>query len=302
MNLSKETLSYIAAFVTVLVWSSSFTGISIALESFNPEHLALLRFLIASFCLGVLSFFRPLPKIKKRDWPLIIVLSIVGLTGYHLFLNFGQRSLPAATTSFIVSSIPIWVALISFLFKKEQLGIKSWFAILLSFAGVVITIASKSREFHFEFAAVLVLLAAICTAIRYVFQIPLLARYGSLSLSIISIWIATLPMLYFSSDLIPSLRQASNSSILATLYIGTFPIFVYSIWSFATLHISATLVASFLNIIPILATIIAWLILGELPPSMTFVGGFIAILGIFILHFSKPKTLIKEKIDSERIY
>ena len=302
MNFSKRQLSYAAAALTVLIWSSSFTGISIALESFEPGHLVLLRFLIASLFLLAWSAFHTLPTISKKDWPLVIVLALLGLAGYHLLLIFGQDNLPAATTSLIVASIPIWVAFISFLFKSEKLGIKSWLAIFVSFTGVGMTVLSKASQLHFTYGATLVLLAAIFSASRYVFQVPLLARYGSHSLNMISIWIATIPMLYFSPKLIDSVQEASLASILAAIYIGTLPIYAYSIWSFAILHLSATFVASFLNIIPILATLIAWFVLGELPSPIALLGGCIAILGIFLLYFSRMNFPSKEKTSDSRTY
>lgn len=302
MNLSKRQLSYIAAIFTILIWSSSFTGISIALESFEPGHLVLLRFLVASLFLSLWSGFHKLPTIAKKDWPLVIILAIFGLAGYHLLLIFGQNNLPIATTSFIVASIPIWVALISFLFKSEKLGMKSWLAILLSFLGVSMTVLSKVSEFYFTYGAILVLLAAIFSASRYVFQVPLLARYGGHSLNVISVWIATIPMLFFFPGFIHSIQEASLSSILAAIYIGTLPIYAYSIWSFAILELSATFAASFLNLVPILATLLAWLVLGELPSPVASLGGCTAVLGIFFLYLSRVKFPLKEKISHGRLY
>nr|WP_255295661.1 EamA family transporter [Bacillus cereus] len=41
---------------TILIWGTAFPAIRIGLESYTPEHLTLLRLLIASFILLAFSF------------------------------------------------------------------------------------------------------------------------------------------------------------------------------------------------------------------------------------------------------
>ncbi|MBT3301524.1 MAG: EamA family transporter, partial [Bacteroidetes bacterium] len=55
--------------LAILFWASAFVGIRSALESYSPQALALLRFLIASFILGIYALIIKMPFPKKSDIP-----------------------------------------------------------------------------------------------------------------------------------------------------------------------------------------------------------------------------------------
>ncbi len=48
---------YVLTLFTILIWGSAFPAIRMGLASYTPEHLTLLRLLIASFILLVVFFY-----------------------------------------------------------------------------------------------------------------------------------------------------------------------------------------------------------------------------------------------------
>src|SRR4051794_14124719 len=97
---NKSWFVMVAIATTLLLWASAFVGIRAGLEAYSPTHLALLRYVSASFVL-LLYFYSGKTRLPdKRDLPRILLMGFVGITIYNLALNFGELSVTAGAASF----------------------------------------------------------------------------------------------------------------------------------------------------------------------------------------------------------
>jgi len=64
---------YLCIAVTVFCWGYSPIGVHSALHSYTPQHIALLRFLIASFFLLLLVMKKGIQPLKWKDIPALAV-------------------------------------------------------------------------------------------------------------------------------------------------------------------------------------------------------------------------------------
>ena len=292
--LSELKKAYVAVALTVVVWASAFAGIAYGLRYFQPTHLVLFRFLVASASLGAYALLRGIRRPDARDLPRMAVLGMFGISVYHLCLAFGQRHVPAGTASLIVATVPIWTALLGRALGQERLRLSGWAAIAISFAGVALIVLARAGEISFSLSAALVVVSAISTSAMYVLQTPIVKKYGSIDWTIYCVWFGTLPLLVFAPGLGDALRAAPWSAILAVVYIGSLPVYCYITWSYALLHLSPTFTTSFLNIGPIFTFLIAWFWIGEVPTLLTVIGGIIAIGGVLVLNlFGRAKQPLK---------
>ena len=55
------------------------------------------------------------------------------------------------------------------------------------------------------------------------------------------------------------------------------------LWNYALARLPASLLSSFLYLSPVLASLIAWVWLGEVPSLLTVAGGTLAILGVILV-------------------
>jgi drug/metabolite transporter (DMT)-like permease len=183
---------------TLLLWSSAFAGIRAGLRAYSPLHLALLRFLIASLVLliyaGIAHFRRP----ELRDVPALIFSGAVGITWYNIALNYGEVRVSAGAASLLIASTPIWTALLATIALRERLGFQGWFGVLMSFAGVALIASGEGGGIHLSLDALIILSAAVASAIYTVLQKHFLARYSALEFTAYSIWFGTLLMLPFA--------------------------------------------------------------------------------------------------------
>ena len=90
-----DSRTILALVTTLSFWASSFAGIRAALASYQPGHLALLRFLVASACLGVYALITRTPLPERRDIPFIALLGFLGYTVYHLGVAYGEVTVTA---------------------------------------------------------------------------------------------------------------------------------------------------------------------------------------------------------------
>ena len=78
--------------------------------------------------------------------------------------------------------------------------------------------------------------------------------------------------------------MAAPQATFAVIYLGIFPAAIaYVLWNYALARMPASLLSSFLYLSPVLASLIAWVWLGEVPALLTLVGGAIAILGVILV-------------------
>jgi drug/metabolite transporter (DMT)-like permease len=271
--------SYLGLAVLLLLWSSAFAAIRVGLSAYGPGELALLRFLTASCVLGLVAGARRIRLPRGRDVPVLLLLGGLGITGYHLALNFGEVSVSAGTASLLIASVPLFTALLAMPILGERMRSIGWIGIAVGFAGVALIALGEGAGVRME-AGTGVVVAAVCASAYNVLQKRVMMRYGPLEFATYTIWAGTIPMLVFLPGLVRTVGEARMAATASALYLGVFPGAVaYVLWVAALARFPASALASFLYLNPVLALGIAWIWLSEVPTALTVVGGVIAIAG-----------------------
>jgi len=285
MNISVRppvtALPLIAAAFTLVVWSSAFAAISYGLQAFAPAELALLRFLVASLVFALPVAFGLIKLPPRRDWPAVVVLSLLGMSVYQLSLGYAMTRVPAGSAAVIVSLAPGVTAALAALRLGESLGRRILIGLAVAFAGALLVTLGSGRTIRFEPMALLVLVSVLVTSIYFVGQKPLLQRTTPLGFTAASIFVGTLGLLPFGLHLPEKLALASTPQIASAIWLGLGPtILGYIAWSFALSRAPVSVVSSFLYGQPLLAGLIAWLWLGQTMGSLAILGGALTLVGV----------------------
>jgi drug/metabolite transporter (DMT)-like permease len=271
--------------LTVLLWASAFPGIRAGLAGFSPGELAALRFAVASAALVVYAAATRMRLPPRRDWPRIALAGAIGIAGYNIALNLGETTVSAGAASFIVNTVPVFTAFLAIGWLGERLTRYGWTGIAVSFAGVTIIALADAGGLRFSWGALFVLAAAVCQALYFVLQKSLLQRYGALPLTTWVVWTGTLFLLPWLPGSLEATVSAPNSAVLAAVYLGLLPGAVaYIAWSYALARYPTSRAATFLYLVPPVATLIAVIWLGERPSAAALVGGALTLGGVILVN------------------
>lgn len=275
----------VALLVTIIAFSSAFAAGRAALKSYSPEHVAVLRFLIAAVVLLGLALVTRMPVPSRRDLPRIAAMGFSGFAFYNIVLNLGQRTVSAGASSLIVNISPVLVALLAGYFFHERLTRWAWIGFGICFSGVTLIAISTGQGLRFSPGVFPLLLAACGLAVYSVGQKTLLRRYSPLQFITYAIISAALMLLIFLPGLPEAVASASTEATLSVVYLGVVTSVIgYGSWSYVLSRMPASRAGSFLYFNPAVATLVAWVWLGETPAPLMLVGGALVLAGVIVVN------------------
>lgn len=271
-----------AGLVTVTLWGSAFVAIRDAGETLSPGSLALGRLLAALVVLGVAAWIWREPLPARRDLLGIAAFGVLFLGVYSVTLNAAERRVDAGTAAMLINTGPILIAVLAGIFLKE--GFPRWLfaGCAVAFSGcILIGLANAQSDSRSGLGIALLILAAFAYATAVVIQKPVLARVSPLQVTWLGCAAATVVCLPFAPTLVGELDDAGATGVAWTVYLGVAPTALgFATWAYALRRMSAGRVASLNYLIPVIAILLGWALLGETPPWLAAAGGALCLAGV----------------------
>ena len=287
-------MSLLKAALASVFWGGSFVATKIALRDLSPVALVWVRFALGLVVLGIIvKQRRQLRPIPARDLGYFTLLGFLGITFHQWLQSNGLLTSQATTTGWIVSTSPLFIAILGWIFLRERLGWGGIAGIVIATLGVLLVVARGEigSMFAFRMGApgdALILVSAANWAVFSVLSRAGLKRHpAALMMFYVMLlgWILTTVLFVAGPGVHGLMHRFSGPGILAILFLG--PIcsgIAYSFWFDALEHMPAARVGAFLYIEPLVTVAVAACLLGEPVRLGTMVGGAIILLGVWLVN------------------
>lgn len=279
-----DIVAVIAGLVTVALWGSAFVAIRTAGEAFSPGALGLGRLLVSCAILGAVALVRHEPVPRGRDVLAIAAYGVLWLGIYSVTLNAAERHVDAGTAAMIINTGPIFIAVLAGIFLREGFPHQLFAGCAVAFAGcVLIGVAAIGSGSRSGLGVALCIVAASAYAVAVVVQKPVLARVPPFQVTWIGCAAATVACSPFGPALVTDVRNADAAAIGWMIYLGAAPTAVgFATWAIALRRASAGSLASLTYLIPLVAIVLGWAVLGEVPPWLAAGGGVLCLAGVVV--------------------
>jgi drug/metabolite transporter (DMT)-like permease len=271
-----------------LIWGVNFSVVKYGTTQLAPLAFNGIRMTIAVITLGVLVWARGGLRLSWRDARSLFVLGLLGNGLYQILFIEGIARTRAGTVALILAAGPAFVALIGRIMGVERVSARGWSGIGLSLAGIGLVTAgtpASSSGSSTLLGNMLVLAGALCWAVFSVFLKPYANRIGAVQLGSITMLSGLIPLLVVAS---PSLAVVSWGAMpaglwLALVYSGFGALAVAGLfWLRGVRVLGPTRTAMYVNLQPVIALLVAWWALNEVPTAAQWGGTGAIIAGVLL--------------------
>ena len=279
--------------IIALVSVSTTSIIVRVLPSVPALTMAFWRMIIASALLWGYSFFKKPKPINKKDFGRVIG------AGFFLGLHFacfflGVRNTSIANATLLGNTGPVFTVALTFLIYRS-ISKKVFFSLLMTLLGMVLIQKSEISVGSTAFTGNMVsLLSGFCIAAVYMVAKSIRKKNDTIAYgrSLFFFAAITIALVCFFANV--SLFSFEIEDLRWFLFLGFVPsILGHNSLNYALKFLSPTAVASIPLGEPIIASLIGWVLLGEIIPIDYFIGAPFVLIGIcFILFYSK-----KDKVN-----
>jgi drug/metabolite transporter (DMT)-like permease len=302
----------------VVVWAVNFIAGKIALLSFPVLTLASLRVVLAGivmiptylFCSRLPAFAEAASARGKgftlRDFWTFLYLGFFGVTVNQMCFTIGLRYTSVSHASVIVGMGPIYTLVLAALLRLETATWRKAVGMAIALAGILVMASEQGLSAHSPslLGDVIVMTGSIGFAMYVVLGKRVAGKYDTLTMTAFNHFAGALLILPLAVQQVRMLSSEDKwRAILwtgwtAMLYMAIFSsamAYVFYFWLLR--YLEASQLSAFSYLLPILATILGILWLGEKGSWSQIVGGALALGGLYWIE-SGRSAIVKDNTVS----
>jgi len=288
MVATAATLFAVNGSVSKVVLDSGLSSLELAQIRATCAALGLLAFLLV--------FARPSLRVGRRELLFLAAFGVVGVALVQWLYFVAIHNLPVGVALLIEFTAPLFVALFARFVYKEHIRRRIWVAVILCIAGLGVVVEVWAGV-TFSTVGVTAALGGAFGLTAYLLMAererrhrdPVsLSFYGFLFAA--ALWAVVQPLWEFPWDVLGetvSLQGNLAEHVAPVWVLVSFIIVIGTMVTFSLLtgalrHISATRASIVATLEPVIATVVAWVWLGETFGATQLIGGAVVIAGIFV--------------------
>ncbi len=286
-------LPYLELTGSITIWGASFVATKIALQELSPIMVVWLRFCLGVCVMGLAMLFRhqlSLPPGKMM--PYLALVGFIGITFHQWLQSTALQTSLASTSSWIVATAPIFMALLGWIFLRERFDWLAAIGILLASLGLVLVVSrgewGKLMDGRFGGTGdLLMLISAANWAVFSTISKPGLKRLPPTQMMFWVLawgWVFTSVWLWLQGGW-QSFSSLSTGGWISLFFLGIFCSGVaYLFWYDGLEAIPVVQVGAFLYFEPLVTLIIAAFLLEERINWASLLGGMLILGGVWLVN------------------
>lgn len=277
-----------------VIWGGTFAVVKNALIDISPSVFLAVRFALASILLFPFVF----SQLKKIDVEILkagIILSFFFFLGFQ-FQTIGLNYTTATKSGFITGTFVVIIPILQILIEKRKPKIHNIIGIILVFLGLLFLSSRGENIFHFlkhlgsdfNIGDLLTLICAILFAFQIVYVDIFTKKHPFMPLVFIQLFISALGGI-IASLILPTLEleqtkfHLNSNVIFAIIYTSVFAsLLAISLQLKFQKVVSPTKAGIIYSFEPIMAAIIAYIILDEIISNFGLIGGAFIFAGLIV--------------------
>ena len=179
-----------------------------------------------------------------------------------------------ANTLVIISTGPIWIAIIAWLTLRERASLITWLAMIIVFIGIYIVMSA-----NFGGQNIVGDIFALITAILMGFTFTLVRKYKAVNM-VPTMAVGGIIAAIIACIFAPTLALKPEA-IIYVVAMGVILSISFSLITIAPRYMPAAEVGMIMPLETVLGTLIAWRVINEVPSSNAIIGGIIVVITLF---------------------
>jgi drug/metabolite transporter (DMT)-like permease len=271
-----------------LIWGVNFSVVKYGTRALDPLAYNGLRVLLAAVSLLAIAAAMGVPRPSRRDTLVLLALGVLGNGIYQMFFIEGIARTRAGDASLVLAASPAFIALMGHGMGVERLTRRRAAGISLSISGMALVVFGSAHAAGGQSSLVgnlLVLTGCLCWALFTVLLMPYAARTDGIRLAALTMAGGAVPLMLVAArplaasewDRVPPLAWA------AVVYSGIGALVIaYLCWYRGMRVLGPTRTAMYSNLQPVIALLVAWATLHEVPTVLQGLGA-VGILGGLVI-------------------
>jgi drug/metabolite transporter (DMT)-like permease len=289
-----KLIPILEAIFAVIIWGGTFIATKIALLEVSPATVVWLRFGMGVIVLGtIVALRKQFAFPEKSEWLYFALLGFIGVTFHQWLQANGLKTAQATTTAWIISSTPVFIAILSWLVLKEKLSWLGVGGIALAALGVLLVVSKGNLMALFTgkegtIGDLLVFISAPNWAVYTILSRRGLARHPAARMMFYVMllgWLFTTVWIFGFGPGLSEISQLTFKGCGAILMLGILGSGLAYIAYYDALQVlPASQLGAFLNIEPLVTAILATMMIGEAITIISLIGGAIIIFGVWLVN------------------
>lgn len=287
MNNRTSLLPVLSLVLAMILWASSFIALKISFQGYHPMIVIFGRMVIGSLCF--LLFYRQLKdtRLRRQDLKYLLFMAVCEPCIYFMFEAKAMQLTTASQAGLITAMLPLMVALGATVFLKEKVARKTLAGFGIAIAGACwLSLAGdESASAPNPLLGNFLEFMAMVAATGYTLSVKhLSSRYSPVFLtafqSVVGAFFFSLFLLHPEISLPTEFYPAPA---FAVIYLGSFvTLGAYLAYNYGVSKIPASQASAFVNLIPVFAVILGFLILEERFSTYQYAASLLVLSGVFI--------------------